>query len=164
MSARFLSICESRTARSLIPAVVGFLGYGGWGYLCNMGHGWAMGLQSGLVQGSLSFTITLVFNAVMEFVYGALGNRVWSIIATLASLVLVSFTLTTLAGTPEVIATIAPGSMIGSFYIYSYIGNLAAAANRGRASSKDSGTLVAEPEVAAGGAEKKHDNSQEIDK
>jgi len=126
----FSNICESQTARTLIPAVAGFLGYGSWGYFCNMGYGWEMGVQSGLVQGSLSFIITLVFNGVMESIYKASASKAWSTVITIMGLVLVSFTINTLAGTPEVIATIAPGSIIGSFYVHSYISNLAAVAKR----------------------------------
>jgi len=125
-----LRICESRVARTFIPAIAGFIGYGSWGVFWNMSHGWEMGLQSGLVQGSLSFTITLVFNGFMEFVYKLLKHKAWSIMATIISLISVSFSVHTLAGTPEVIGTIAPGSVIGSFYVYSYISNLAAVARR----------------------------------
>lgn len=126
----FLKVCESKTARTLLPAIAGFLGYGSWGVFCNISHGWEMGLQSGFVQGGLSFTITLVFNGVMEFIYRLLQHKTWSIIASVTGLIFVSFTVNTLAGTPEVIATIAPGSIIGSFYVYSYISNLAAVARR----------------------------------
>ena len=64
-----VKISRSKTARTLLPSIAGFLGYGGWAFFCNLMHGVKMGVQSGLVQGSLSFSITLVFNGVMEFLY-----------------------------------------------------------------------------------------------
>lgn len=139
MPAWLLKICESRLARILIPAIAGFIGYGSWGYFINnMGHGWEMGLRAGLVQGSLSFTITLVFNGVMEAVYKALKHKGWSIVVTITALISTSFIINTIAGTPEVIATIAPGSVIGSFYVYTYISNLAAVARRNATSDEAS--------------------------
>ena len=126
MSNWIVKISRSKTARTLLPAMAGFLGYGGWAFFCNLMHGVKMGVQSGLVQGSLSFSITLVFNGVMEFLYKRLKSKLWSIIITIIGFVSVSFAVNTLAGTPEVLATIAPGSIIGSFYVYTYIKGLAA--------------------------------------
>lgn len=127
---RFLSICHSRAVRTLVPPVAGFLGYGSWGVLCNLAHGWEMGLRAGLVQGSLSFTITLVFNEGMEFIYKRLKNKLASILITCTGFISVSYMVNTLAGTPEVLATIAPGAVIGSVYVISYINGLAAIASR----------------------------------
>lgn len=120
-----LKLCESRPVRALLPAIAGFLGYGSWGYFCNMMYGWQMGLQSGLVQGSLSFTITLVFNGVMETIYRLVKRKALSIAISIISLVTVSYGVNNLTGTPEVIATIAPGVVIGAIYVFSYISTLA---------------------------------------
>ena len=83
-----------------------------------------MGLQSGLVQGSFSFVITLIFNSIMEFVFGQL-KIVWlTAIISILGLIGSSYGINALAGTPEILSTIAPGAILGSFYVVSYVKGL----------------------------------------
>jgi len=107
--------------RTLLPALAGFLFYGGWGYFCNMSHGWQMGLQSGLVQGSFSFCVTIVFNLVMEFLYRRLEMRALTTVISIVSLVSMSYGVNWLAGTPEILPTIAPGALLGAVYVFNYV-------------------------------------------
>ena len=126
MSNWIVKISHSKAARTLLSAIAGFLGYGGWAFFCNLMHGVKMGLQSGLVQGSLSFSITLMLSGVMEFFYKRLRSKAWSVVIPIIGFVSVSYSVNTLAGTPEVLATIALGSIIDSFYVYTYIKGLTA--------------------------------------
>ena len=121
----FAQLTASRSFRTFGPAFAGFLGYGGWGFFCNYTHGIQMGLQSGLVQGSFSFTITLIFNGVMEFVYKRLQLKFATIAISASALVGTSYLINFVAGTPNILATIAPGAVVGCFYIFGYVSNLA---------------------------------------
>jgi len=115
------SLLQSSAVRSFAPALVGFIGYGGWALGCNLSHGLNTGLQSGLVQGTLSFVITVVSNLLMENLYRVTGNRFITIAASIFTFVGTSFTVNYLVGTPEILLTIAPGAVIGSFYTISYV-------------------------------------------
>lgn len=115
---------RSQIARSLAPAIGGFLAYGTWAFFCNLNHGQAMGVQSGLVQGSLSFTITLVSNFVMESIYRFCQNRFLAIIMTSLLIIGTSYSVNWLVGTPEILMTIAPGSIFGTIYVFTYVSAL----------------------------------------
>ena len=117
-------VMESRIVRSLTPALVGFIGYGGWALGCNLSHGLDMGLKSGFVQGTISFFITIVSNLLMETVYRFTGSRVITIVTSIFTFVGTSFTVNYIVGTPEILLTIAPGALIGSIYTISYVATL----------------------------------------
>lgn len=79
-----------------------------------------MGVQSGLVQGSLSFCITLASNFVMEAIYDSLGSKTLTILSTSALTVSIPYSVNYLVGTPEILLTIAPGAILGMIYISTY--------------------------------------------
>lgn len=132
----FSAIYQSKLGRTLIPALAGFFGYGSWAFFCNFMHGIGMGLQSGLVQGSLSFVITLVSNFVMEGIYRLTQAKIVTILTASTLIVGTSYTVNTLAGTPEVLWTIAPGSIMGVVYVVSYVSAL----NKRSSTSSDTQT------------------------
>lgn len=121
---RVATVFHSKLVRTLLPAIAGFLGYGGWAFFCNFRHGLEMGIQSGLVQGSISFVITLTSNFIMEAIYCLTGGKLVTRISAIVLIVGTSFGINVLAGTPEVLWTIAPGSIMGAIYVFGYVSTL----------------------------------------
>jgi len=133
-------LLNSAKFRALISALAGFFGYGSWGFWVNMSHGWQTGLKAGLTQGSYSFVITLFYSVLIEWMYAKTGNKILTTIFCSLSVVVTSYSIHALVGTPEILATIAPGVVIGSFFVYGYTSVLAA--------------TVAKPEIASNSAGK----------
>ena len=117
-------VAGSRLARSTALAIAGFLAYGIWGFFCNLMHGVGMGVQSGLVQGTLSFTITLASNFVMEAIYGFLGSKFFTALLTSILVVSIPYAVNLWVGTPEILLTIAPGAVLGVIYVITYVSAL----------------------------------------
>jgi hypothetical protein len=102
-----------------------FIGMGGWAAFANHGHAMPAPLLAGLVQGGLSASITLFLKRLVE----ALAARFSGIAALLAppaiACVVSASLLTlihTLAGTPEVLATIIVPLTVATSYaaVYNY--------------------------------------------
>lgn len=126
MSDNYLKkICNSGLVRTFGPALLGFLAYGGWAFFCNISHGLKMGIQSGLVQGTLSFAITLVFNSLMELLFRKTNHKWPTIAITCVLFIGTSYWVNVWVGTPEVLWTIAPGAIFGSIYVFTYVTALA---------------------------------------
>ena len=115
--------------RSLGAGLAGFVVYGGWAYWANLSHGQAMGLRAGLLQGGYSFALTFFSTLLMEWLYRRCAGRPHARLLTIAStgviLLVVPVTLHMLAGTPEILMTIAPGFAIGMVYTATYVTALA---------------------------------------
>lgn len=101
----------------------GFLMMGGWAVFANRAHPMPDPVVAGLVQGTLTALITLSLKSLIE----ALSRRfddlraLWlpPLCAAVTSAVLLS-TVHTLAGTPEVLATIAVPLTVASSYATIY--------------------------------------------
>ncbi len=89
-----------------------------------MKHGWQISLQAGLIQGSFSFAITLTLNSMLEAIYRRTLSKWFGFLACVLGQVGVATGIHHIAGTPEILPTIAPGAIIGSFYIYLYVNRL----------------------------------------
>jgi hypothetical protein len=115
--------------RSLIAALIGFVFYGGWAYFVQMGYGPVIAVKAFFTQGLISFGITLVLTHFMEVVFKCFDSKrvaFWvTSICTSLVVVIISFTINILAGTPEVVMTILPGSIMSAFYSFSYVKFLA---------------------------------------
>ena len=115
--------------RSLIAAFVGFIFYGGWAYFVQMGYGTEIAIKAFFTQGLISFGITLVLTHFMEVVFKCFDSvriAFWfTSISTSLSVVIISLLINILVGTPEVIMTILPGSIMSAFYSFSYVKFLA---------------------------------------
>jgi hypothetical protein len=136
-------LLNSRKYRALGSALAGFAGYGSWGFWVNMSHGWQSGLKAGLTQGSYSFVITLIYSGLIEWMYARTGNKILTTLLCSLSVILTSYSIHALVGTPEILATIAPGAVIGSIFVYGYASVLA--------------STVTKSEIATGSAEKQDD-------
>jgi hypothetical protein len=115
------NLIKSARTRALVSALCGFLGYGSWGVWINMSHGWQAGLKAGLTQGSYSFMVTLFYSGLIEWIYAKTQKKALTIIVCCLSVVMTSYLIHSLAGTPEIIPTIAPGVVIGSIYVSGYV-------------------------------------------
>jgi hypothetical protein len=109
----------------LLTAFAGFLGYGAWATLVNMEHGAAASIKAGFVQGSISFVLTFAVNFMIEWLYRIFANfryrGILSVLFASLSLIVISFTINYFATTPNILLTILPGGILGSFYVYSYL-------------------------------------------
>lgn len=111
--------------RSLLAAAAGFLGYGLWAVFANSAHGSSAALRAGLVQGSYSFALTLTMSIVTEWIYAGLADlrlrAPLTVIVVAGALFVTAYGINAAAGTPEIIATIAPGFVIGTLYTGAYV-------------------------------------------
>lgn len=111
--------------RSLISALMGFIFYGGWAYFVHYDYGHTVAIKAFITQGLVSFTITLVLTQSMEILFKSFTDprlAYWctSIIISIV-VILFSFSINAIVGTPEIIMTILPGSIISAIYTFSYV-------------------------------------------
>src|SRR6185436_8485019 len=88
----------------------GFLAMGGWAVFANRDHALGQALLSGLVQGTISGLLTLGLKKFLEWFNAKLGGGAALIVPpliTAATILAILVTAHTLAGTPEIAATIA---------------------------------------------------------
>ncbi|MCR4268799.1 hypothetical protein [Nitratireductor sp. ZSWI3] len=116
----------ARLARSsAVHMGFAFLAMGGWAVFANRGHAMPGPLLAGLVQGFLSAAITLFLKRAIEWLvaqFGGIAGLVLPpLIACLTSLTLLS-AIHALAGTPEILATIALPLTVATSYaaLYTY--------------------------------------------
>jgi len=96
---------------------------GSWAVFANRTHPMPVPLIAGLVQGTVSATITLGLKQMLEALNSRLpglsGLLVPPVLAGLASVVLLSV-IHTLAGTPEVLRTLAVPTTVATLYAAAY--------------------------------------------
>lgn len=101
----------------------GFLLMGSWAAFANRGHPMPAPLVAGLVQGTLTAIITLglkhMVEALARRLSGAAAVVLPGIAACALSATLLS-TIHTLAGTPEVLATLAVPTTVATCYAFLY--------------------------------------------
>ncbi|MRX27335.1 hypothetical protein [Kangiella sp. HZ709] len=110
--------------RVLLSGTLAFLSYGAWGYIANSDAGHDIALRSGLVQGGMSFLLTFVGSAIMEFMVRlSKDNLKRFLMAVITNLTAVySFIIIghLLNGTPNIFLSILPGLIITCIYCFSY--------------------------------------------
>lgn len=114
----------ARLARSSPIHMLGaFLLMGGWAVFANSGHPMPVPLVAGLVQGGLSACITLVLKRAIEAL-AARFDGLAALVSPPAIALLVSASLLSaihrLAGTPEILATIALPLTVATSYAAVY--------------------------------------------
>jgi len=110
--------------RSLLAACAGLLGYGGWALFVNYSAGIEMALRAAAVQGGYSFALTLGMTLVIERLFHGLPQKhaAWlTVVLSSIATWCVAFGIHTLNGTPNVIATILPGFIVGIIYTTLYV-------------------------------------------
>lgn len=117
-----LSIAKLARA-SWVHVAFAFLAMGGWAVFANRSHGLEHALLPGLIQGAISGAITFFLKRFLEAMSarlaGAAAVLVPPAISTAAILALL-YTVHTLAGTPEVWATIAVPFAVSTTYAFVY--------------------------------------------
>ncbi|MFT6791432.1 MAG: hypothetical protein ACJA04_000634 [Cellvibrionaceae bacterium] len=110
--------------RILMPAVAGFLFYGGWAYLVNMEFGSMAGTRAGLTQGSYSFVVTIALSALLEWLYEHLHAKPfghwWAGAIVCLLLYTTSWGVNKFSGTANIFWTILPGAIISTVYVAFY--------------------------------------------
>jgi hypothetical protein len=123
------------TARACVTAVVAALVYGAWAGFSNREHGIGVALEAGLVQGALSFLSTMTFVLVLEALFRLGGGAVQGFLlaagGTISLMIAVMTTAHRMAGTPNLVTTIAPSIVVGSIFFVAYAWRLSVA-ERGR--------------------------------
>lgn len=119
--------------RSLMAATAGLLGYGGWAFFVNQSAGMGMGLRAAAIQGGYSFILTLGMTLITEKLYRSLPPRhsTWlTVVLTSGTIWWVAYGIHTLNNTPNIVATILPGFIIGAIYTTAYVTALNAGRRR----------------------------------
>lgn len=119
--------------QSWLHLAVAFCAMGGWALFANRAHPWPAMLTSGLVQGCLSATITLFLKRLIEMLVQRLQGLAARFLPPLACGALsvgVLGSLHSLAGTPELLATIAVPVLVSTTYATIYTQTLCADRSR----------------------------------
>lgn len=104
-----------------------FVAMGGWAAFANSGHGPGAMASAFMIQGALSGLITLVMKRGLEGGHGLLTGWAARLLPPLISCTIIGgllFILHTLAGTPEVIRTIAVPWTVSTVYAFVYVASL----------------------------------------
>ena len=130
MTARVRALAGS----SIVHVLFAFLAMGGWALFANRAHSGGAMLLAGLVQGTISASITLALKRALEAMAGRLGGPAAFIVPPAITCIVVLAVLVAvhrLAGTPEIWATIAVPYAVSSSYAWIYTASLVVAARRG---------------------------------
>lgn len=100
-----------------------FLAMGGWAVFANRAHPLGEALQAGLVQGAISGLLTLGLKKFLEWLNARLSG-LWALVAppliTASIILAILVGAHTLAGTPEIAATIAVPFTVSTSYAIIY--------------------------------------------
>ncbi|WP_310448306.1 hypothetical protein [Thiobacillus sp.] len=111
---------QPRLAFKLLSALAAFVLWGGWAYYINGGNANPASLTAAGVQGSASFIITLLMVRAITWLHGRVpsGTRqVWlPSVITLSSTGSILIAAHWLAGTPQILPTIAPALLVGGLF------------------------------------------------
>jgi hypothetical protein len=105
--------------RSSIHVGVAFLAMGGWAVFANRWHPWPQSLMAGVVQGALSGAITFVLKRMIERLASSFSGLAALVLPPLIAVglsVAVLSSIHALAGTPEILATMALPVSVTAIY------------------------------------------------
>jgi hypothetical protein len=111
------------TSNTAVHVAFGFLMMGGWAMFANRHHPLGDAALAGLVQGTISGALTLVLKKFLEWInarFTGLPALIAPPLVTATSIFLILFSAHTLAGTPEVAATIAVPFTVSTAYAILY--------------------------------------------
>jgi hypothetical protein len=104
----------------LLPSTLAFVLWGGWAAYINSQHGTAEAVRSAIAQGIASFVITIFLTFSVARLHGVLRQRfARAVLPALATVTLTGSLLValhSLAGTPEVLATVVPPITVAALY------------------------------------------------
>ncbi|MEQ1818857.1 MAG: hypothetical protein ABL871_09620 [Terricaulis sp.] len=128
------SFREQMASNTLVHVAFGFIAMGAWAVFANRAHPLPQALLAGLVQGTISGTLTLFLKKGLERMSAMFfrarqsdegqGRDIAALflppIVTATAIGTILFTAHTLAGTPEVLATIAVPFTVSTSYAVLY--------------------------------------------
>lgn len=99
--------------------------YGGWATYCNWAYDMKVALTAGLVQGGFAFTSTLILTSLVLYLLKR-NNATFTRVFAQSSFPLVTIPalLHFLAGTPNILAAMLPGLVVGHIYLWGLIKKL----------------------------------------
>jgi LytS/YehU family sensor histidine kinase len=126
------SFRERMASNTWVHVAFGFLAMGAWAVFANRSHPLPQALLAGLVQGTISGLLTLVLKKFLEWFNARLKGVLALVLPPLVTATAIATILTTahtLAGTPEILATIAVPFTVSTTYAILYNLRLWRAAN-----------------------------------
>ena len=106
---------------SLFNASAALVFYGGWAVFANFEHGQIAWLKAGLVQGVYAFVSTLTVTTVAYWMYLKTGcgrkGIGFGLALSYLIMLLIPFSVHSVAATPDRIETVLPGLIIGAVYL-----------------------------------------------
>lgn len=119
-----LKVAREWVATSTIAHVsFALFAMGGWALFANRGHPPAVAMLAALVQGAVSAALTLCLKKFLEWFNAKLGGHAALVVPpliTAATILTILITAHTLAGTPEIAATIAVPFTVSTSYAILY--------------------------------------------
>jgi hypothetical protein len=119
----FKAAREWAAQSTLFHVGFGFVAMGAWAVFANRHHELPQALLAGLVQGTISGALTLVLKKFLEWFNAKLKGAAALVLPpliTAASILAILTTAHTLAGTPEILATIAVPFTVSTSYAILY--------------------------------------------
>lgn len=121
-------------ADGLSGALIGLVFYGLWAVWANHDHGLPIALRAGMIQGGLSFVVTLTGTQLMKTLYRMPGPPWWRLLRACGGALLAIYGLIVGAhlwnGTPNILLTLAPGLPITIAFCLSFCWGLSRYAPR----------------------------------
>ncbi len=114
---------ESLARSSFVHVAIAFLAMGSWAVFANRAHPMPQPLVAGVVQGALSGAITFVLKRMLEALSARFSGISALVLPPLIAVALSLVVLTaihTLAGTPEILSTIALPTSVTAAYSMTY--------------------------------------------
>lgn len=128
----FKSLRDWMATSTIAHVGFAFLAMGAWAMFANRNHSAPAMLLAALVQGTISGLLTLVLKKFLEWVSARLRGVTALIlppVITASAILTILWTAHTLAGTPEILATIAVPFTVSTSYAVIYNWNLWRRAN-----------------------------------
>ena len=111
-----------------VNAVIAALVYGSWAAFANYEHGLFAWSKAAIIQALYAFASTLSVSVLAQKIYeyfkGTWRALAFGFFGSFALMITIPFTIHWIAMTPDIIETIAPGPIIGSFYLMGFLWNL----------------------------------------
>lgn len=119
----FQSLRRWAAESTVAHVAFGFLAMGAWAVFANRAHPLPVMLLAGLVQGTISGLLTLVLKKFLEWINARLRGWLALVLPpliTASGILIILITAHTLAGTPEILATIAVPFTVSTSYAILY--------------------------------------------
>lgn len=114
----------SKKQEALLLSFLATVPYSLWGMFVNWDYGTTVVIKVAITQSVLSFTVTLTMTRLLQKLFSLFDHKVIRFICTwLGTVIIINsfvFSAHTLVGTPERLATMAPGIVAGFVYSLMY--------------------------------------------